>query len=397
MNTRPLSQAESDNLTALNEAGVASTLLFITATGLEKSILDATEPMREMLHRAGIHCYATQSQGDEGKVTLKAFLVDGAGQHEVKLSLYRPKTKQGDPRMWFYSLGGYAKANDVMAVFVLNKAVHAINLTRTPLAAARGTGSALDALFRPFWQKAYSVSSELLQKLKDIAALGPLRAECVGDTAVGRSIETALGIPINSEREPDYKGIEIKSGRSSLTGRETRANLFACVPDWKLSNLKSSAAILDRFGYQRGQDFKLYCTVTTRGPNSQGLQLTVDSAQRWLREIATKPIQQEIVIWKMLTLEERLKAKHPETFWVKVQSEFRSGKEYFLLKSVTHTRNPNLPQMERMLVDGTITLDHLIKRQASGRTAEKGPLFKIERGRIRELFLGEPKEYSLIS
>ncbi len=106
---------------------------------------------------------------------------------------------------------------------------------------------------------------------------------------------------------------------------------------------------------------------------------------------------QDVVIWKMVTLEERLKAKHPETFWVKVQPEFRGGKEHFLLKSVTHTRNPNLTQLERMLVDGTITLDHLIKRQSTGRTAEKGPLFKIERGRIGELFLGEPKQYSLVT
>ena len=31
------------------------------------------------------------------------------------------------------------------------------------------------------------------------------------DTAVGRTLETALGIPINSAKEPDYRGIELKS------------------------------------------------------------------------------------------------------------------------------------------------------------------------------------------
>jgi hypothetical protein len=394
MNTRPLSRKEADNLTALNEAEIPSTLLFITATGLDKAILDATEPMREMLARGRIHDYTIQRQGPNYKVLKNSVILDDSGAKEVQVSFYRPVTKQGDPRMWFYGLTQYAKAGDVLAVFILIGQLHTINLTQTSLAGTRGSKSPLDKFFQSLWKKAYSVADELLGRLKVIAAAGPLQATCEGDTAIGRSIETALGIPINSNRLPDYKGIEIKAGRSSLTSRENRANLFACVPDWNLSNLKSSAEILNRYGYKRGPDLKLYCTVTTRVANSQGLQLSVDAAQRWLREIAVKEPVGEVVVWKMTTLEDRLKEKHPETFWIKARAEFLKGKEYFHLKSVTHTRNPNITQMERLLADGTITLDHLIKRQASGKTSEKGPLFKIERGRIRELFLGQPKEHS---
>ena len=40
-------------------------------------------------------------------------------------------------------------------------------------------------------------------------------------------------------------------------------------------------------------------------------------------------------------------------------------------------------------------MDHLIKRKPSGGAAEKGPLFKIVRAKIQELFLGDPQEYSL--
>ena len=397
MNTRPLSQAESDNLTALNEANFPSTLLFVTATGLKKGILDATDPMREMFRANGIHDYADQSQGPAGKRILKSFILDNAGCHEAQLSLYRPITKNGDPRMWFYGLSEYAVADDVLAVFIWKGAPHAINLTKTSLAATKGTSIALTNFFAPFWARAVSVAEELLARLRDISAAGLIRATCTGSTAVGRSIETALGIHINSNRLPDYKGIEIKSGRSSLTKQATRATLFACVPDWTLSNLKSSAEILNRYGYERGDVFKLYCTVSARRANPQGLQLTVDSAQRWLREISVKAPAAEVAIWKLTRLEERLSEKHRETFWVTAQVERIRGREYFRLQSVTHTRNPNLPQMERMLGDGTITLDHLIKRQPSGKTSEKGPLFKIEPKRIRELFLGEPKQYSLLS
>lgn len=33
------------------------------------------------------------------------------------------------------------------------------------------------------------------------------------DTAIGRTLETLLGININSSKQPDYKGIELKAFR----------------------------------------------------------------------------------------------------------------------------------------------------------------------------------------
>ena len=118
------------------------------------------------------------------------------------------------------------------------------------------------------------------------------------------------------------------------------------------------------------------------------------SLSRFLREVASsKPY--DVAIWKLPHLEDRLLAKHKETFWIKARSERKAGVELFHLQSVIHTRNPNLPQLERLLGDGTVTVDHLIKRTASGGAQEKGPLFKIVRPRIPELFLGVPNEYSL--
>lgn len=116
---------------------------------------------------------------------------------------------------------------------------------------------------------------------------------------------------------------------------------------------------------------------------------------RWLREVAARTPMEDVAVWQMNHLEQRLSEKHRETFWIKARAEKRADGEWFHLESVTHTRNPNLPQLERMLGDGTVTLDHLIKRTPTGRAQEKGPLFKIDRERIAELFLGAPRKYSL--
>lgn len=393
MNVRPLSSFESKNLAILNDAGVVSSLVFVTATALQKSILDATAPVRALLRDTGIHDYAVQEQGQENKRVLEALLLEDEAAISLRMTMYRPNTKDGDPRMWFSKLSAYCDPDDVLAVFPIQSKVHVVNLSRVKLQHDVGQ-SVATKFFADLRSKSSVVAVELLERLRQLANSGPLRADFLADNAVGVSVETALGIARNSSRLPDYKGIELKSGRSQLLARKTRASLFACVPDWSISACRSSAEILDRFGYDRGKQFKLYCTLSTRKPNSQGLQLEVQDVPRYLKEVSsTRP--HDVAIWKLQRLEERLLEKHKETFWVKARAERKGSLELFHLLSVVHTRTPNVPQLERMLADGTVTVDHLIKRTASGGAQEKGPLFKIEHKRIPELFLGEPNEYKL--
>ena len=399
MSTRPLTELESNNLAALNATGSRSVLLFVTATGLGKAILDATEPMRRLLKEAEVHDYASQALGPAGKVLKPAVVLGDSVTEKTMVSLYRPVTKKGDPRLWFSDFRRFASPDDVCAVFVHRTTVHLLNLTQSRVAEALAQGVLTPAsrFLLELTDSANAVANELLGRLQAVAAAGPFKAVCGGDTAVGRSIEAALGIQINSSQTPDFQGIEIKSGRSTIVSKATRATLFACVPDWELSAVKSSRAILERFGYQRGENFKLYCSVSTKRANSQGLQLWMDEAAARLRELyASQPVE-EVCVWRLDNLHGRLAAKHRETFWVKAKSLQLDSAEWFQLESVTHTTRPSVEQFDRLLGDGTVTLDHLIKRKPSGSVTEKGPLFKIARPRIAELFLGKPRSYSLFA
>ena len=397
MNTRPLSESESRNLAAINSSGCTSILLFVTATGLQKNILDATEPMRRMFLREGIHDYTTQAQGPENKVIKPTRVLGSLSNEQTSVSLYRPKTKTGDPRLWFSEFKRFANPDDVCAVFVHEGLIHLLNLTRSTVASdlERGVFSYAAQLIQDLGERRGSVTRELLTLLREIAAKGPLKAVCSGPTAIGRTIETALGIQINSSSSPDFKGIELKAGRSQIESRETRATLFACVADWHLSRLQSSQQILDRFGYHRENDFKLYCSVYTTKANSQGLRLSMDMAANWLKDIFNGPPVEDVCVWDLSRLHQRLEEKHNETFWIKADSVLSSGNEYYELKSVVHTSKPSCDQFDRLLENGTVSLDHLIKKKKSA-CVEKGPLFKIERQRLPELFLGQPRRYSLV-
>jgi hypothetical protein len=221
-----------------------------------------------------------------------------------------------------------------------------------------------------------------LDKLREISSRGFLRTLRPGDTGGGHLLETELGIKANSSKSPDYKGVEIKSTRGTATRSQT---LFAKVPDWDISQLKSSRQMLQEFGYDRGEDFKLYCTVSSKGANSQGLRLQVDEKGGFLHETSNHPAVARPLTWRLNGLRDALAEKHADTFWVKAESRTDAIGESIHFQSVMQTTKPILQQLAPMLTAGTITVDHLIFRKGQ-KVGERGPLFKLNKKHFADLF-----------
>jgi hypothetical protein len=382
---RQLSKVEIERIKLLTEKSVEVALIEPTATGLGKSIMDATGSVRAYLKSQNIHDYGLQRQEPGHKVLINSYLITSTGVINSVASLYRPSTKKGDPRIWFKGLGTYSNANDILGIIAYDKEIYVVNITQLDLHALINSlkTNPLKELVNEINSLSREVADELLLLLNKIAARGAIPALLQADTAIGRTLETLLGIDINSSKKPDYKGIELKSYRDQ---RGNRKNLFAQVPDWNASKFKSSSQILDTFGYQRGEDFKLYCTVSSIVRNSQGLKLKLDTDLRQLVENSDKSTVGDFVVWGLETLHERLLEKHNETFWIGADSVVVDGKEHFIYKKVEHTKKPIVSQFDILLEQGIITLDHLIKRTSAGKVAEKGPLFKIKPNGLSLLF-----------
>lgn len=388
MNSRPLAQNEAKNLVSINNTGNVSALLFVTETGLKKSIFDATEPVRRYFEETGFHSYGKQGQGEDYKVIKSCKIVGDDALYDSQISLYRPETKNGDPRLWIYSAGRHVEPDDILSFVVKDGTLYVFNLSRlTPLQDVVHQLGFVSHIV----SKVKGASDELLALFRKISKrdlIGDVKA----DTAVGRAIETALGIQANSSRNPDFKGIEIKASRS--TKRTSRANLFAKTPDWEISTYKGSKALLDRFGYMRGNENKLYCTVSAGAPNSQGLFLRL--ADEMLQERFRKGVgaEEPVCVWRLRTLHESLLEKHRETFWVKVQALKSATVEAFRVVGVTHTSRPSTFNFDALLETGDVTVDHLIKRVPGKDTAkDKGYLFKVEENKRDQLFLGQKAVY----
>jgi len=378
MAMRELDVQERKRLKYLTDKSIEFTLIQPTRTGLGKCILDATGPVRNYLGGLGLHEFALQRQGIQNRKYLGAKLLGANSEVSSSASLYRPIAKNGDPRIWFSGLRDFAAPNDILAIIADGNDLHVINVTHCDLPAlVEGDQGPIGELVARLAASAGAISDELLGKLRAIAARGPLCSVMEGraDTAIGRTVEDALGISMNSRREPDYKGIELKSRRQSAKGN--RHTLFAKVPDWPISTLKSSAQILERFGYDVPPGRKLNCTVSTRGHNPQSLYLQMDRRLDRLNERSMRASLPFVVSWQMESLRKALLEKHAETFWITADSAVVDGREWFKLHSICHTREPIVSQLEVLLDQGEISVDHLIKRSARGKVSERGPLFKV--------------------
>jgi MvaI/BcnI restriction endonuclease family len=382
---RQLSEIETARVQALTENGVDLTLMEPTSIGLAKSILDATGLVRLYLETKHIHDYAAQKQGPDHKQLMKAYLVSPHLLLPSMASLYRPQTKKGDPRIWFTELGTYANPNDILAIIAFGNELYVVNISQLDITdlLALGSRHPFAELVAEIKRKAHQVADELASLLRKIAGQGPVPALLEADTAVGRTLEHLLGIRPNSSKQPDYKGIELKSFRDKRANRKT---LFAQVPDWTLSKCKSSAEVLQIFGYQRLGEVKLYCTVSTKTRNSQGLMLWLDTPNAELHENSARTEVGDFLVWPLDLLHRRLLEKHNETFWIAADPIQIGGKEHFIYKQAEHTKKPMVSQFDILLDQGIITVDHLIKKKATGAVSEKGPLFKINPNALGLLF-----------
>lgn len=365
-------------LKLFNGAGATIGLLVPTPTGYGKSIMDATFSFRDFLKEMDIHDYASQKQGPENKVVITSYFVLPDRLIKTGASLYRPCTKNGDPRVWFYKLPQYCKPTDLLAIVALSGELYVFNMSNKDVVAAFGIPQSYPySILQKCAQGSSSIAEELLGKLKKIHQKGFVKGISHGDTNVGMTLENLLGIPPNPLKTPDYKGIEIKSSR--ILGRRQpsskKVTLFANVPDWKRSPF-DPAGIVKTFGYVEGNRLQLYCTVSNQ-KNSQGLYLDAGNDVDLINKADTEKYKGDVAVWALSDLKARLSEKHHETFWVQASRKIIEGTEYFQYNSVKHTRKPNTANIASMFDAGIITLDYAMHMKSDNKhVRDHGYLFR---------------------
>lgn len=397
---RPFNAFEDSNAKFLVSKQVDFATIEATETGLKKSILDATAPVRAFLKEKGVHNYMEQQQGPAHKKLVRTYIVDECAEYPTFSSLYRPVTKKGDPRIWINKVRGvsFLQPNDIFAIIVNEQVLYVVNLTRVnvPKVCDSLLETPLKCLINRISKDKNLASTELLGLIREkMTDWRP--SEVMADTGIGRTIESLLGINMNASKLPDYKGIEIKSHRELAKVRNV---LFTQTPDWRLSRFKSGHQIVERYGYI-SKDLKsktLQVTLCSGKPNRQLLGLDLNESKGLLEAVEFSPMPADggsyrvvnnIVTWTLHRLHERLLIKHHETFWVDVETRTQDGKEYFRCTKIEHTKNPITSQFDTLLGQGGITVDFLLDRPSGNGDTYS---FKIKKS-LRSLLFPESSLY----
>jgi hypothetical protein len=375
-----------DASAAILNAGFDVAFLVPTATAIEKSIMDAHDSVRAFLKRNMIHDYSEQEQGP--KHYISAQYVTATEVQEKKVSLYRPATKEGDPRIWIYGLKSLAEPYNLLALICAEEQLFIVNCSNKL--------DFLNAIEKVIPKQSLTLSNtaaELLQKLKNISSKGFVPSLRQGDTGVGMTLETLLGIAANSSKSPDYKGIEIKATRTNQRGGQRNKNqLFSKMPNWQLSPISTAANLILTRGYiDTDGQAALRHTVSGVKPNSRGLHLDVDYANDYLRQMFTDVSIEDFnpvhdMTWVFDDLRKALKKKHNETFWVKARHNNNRTAEKFYYVEVEHTSNPFVNRLETLFETGLITMDYTLHIKPSGKARDHGYLFKIKNNSMDALF-----------
>lgn len=380
----------AEALEILTSKGIEAALLVPTHTGMSKSIMDATGDVRDYLRDTRFHDYSQQAKGGDAKASREACFVQARSLEPTVATLYRPMTKDGDPRIWLgRATRGNARAGNLLALVVLQGKLHILNMSDASVRRS------LDDPGSPFMrvvaesQKASPVAEELLGRLREICRRGFVRTLRPGDTGVGMTLESMLGIAANSRRSPDYNGIELKAKRRSGRTSGNRSTLFSKVPDWKLSPVGSAMALLNLRGYKDSETgrLQLYHTLHGQSPNSLGLMLQVEAERRWLKQVhvgADGHIEHDTT-WRLDGLEVDLGRKHGETFWVQAECRGRGSSEEFHYVQVHHTRRPVARNLPPLLEAGVITIDYTLSVKGN-RAHDHGYLFRIHPSHLGTLF-----------
>lgn len=373
-----------------------------TPTGHKKSIMDATYPVRDFLKRAGIHDYEVQKQGQENKVRVKSHFVGISGLTESVASLYRPCTKEGDPRIWFDGLKKYCMPANLLAIIAIKGELYVFNLSNGLISDALFRGGFTYEVLQEAAHVENEVAEELLGKLKRIHRQGFLPSITPGDPGVGDTLENALGIKRNCSTKPDYKGIELKATRMTKQGKKrqtTRVTLFTKTPELGLTY----AEIIQTYGkiqIPRGSAtprLQLYDTLRYSRPNAYDLLLKLDNEDERLSiyHEVTGNRDKWVSAWLMKTLKDVLLQKHSATFWIQAASiRDDCGLESFRYDKVIYTRKPNVSLIAPLIQQDIITADLAGHKVSDNRYRDHGLLFKIEPDK-RQLLFGESEEYDL--
>ena len=238
---------------------------------------------------------------------------------------------------------------------------------------------------RPVDSEAFTADStltELLGKFDEVRARGWVDSMREGDTGIGYTFETLLGIEENNDQKADFKGIEIKCKGTKEVGisSSTKINLFQAGPTWAVkTTAKERIRLLGKLG-----DDGLYACYSqlTVTPNNLGLLLDVMGMED---RIDLRKHADALGYWSFQQLEKRLAEKHSRTAFVKARIRPTKTRMQFSYEELVYCDRPSIERFVDLVTQRNIVFEFTMSEKPDGTVRNHGYPWRL----IRAVFLDQ--------
>ena len=232
--------------------------------------------------------------------------------------------------------------------------------------------------------------TELKEKLSDINRMGYVVSLRKGNTGIGYTLETLLGVAENNLRSPDLGNIELKETLLGVAENNLRYSDLENI-ELKSRRIKSTSlltmftfnysiwkieqeALIQQYGYYKNGRWALYTTVKNK-PNNRGFYIKIEQDYvRLYHEDGLCAIE-----WQLKGLIDDLKNKFSNVLLVEAESRKVGENEEFWYKEAYLLTGIIVEKFLEYIKNGTIAVDLRMHINKNGVVRNHGTGFRLHR------------------
>ena len=228
-----------------------------------------------------------------------------------------------------------------------------------------------------------NILKETKSKLQNICDRGFISTMRPGNTGIGYTLETLLGVEENNSSGADIGGqIELKAKRKNSHSRSgSRTTILTKAPNW----LHKTKDIVKEYGLQdkeRPERTNFYNSLKYAAANPQGLSIDIEGDKLFIIGKEGERLGE----WALLELMERFRGKLPELIVVQTETQGKGAKEKFWFNEAYHYENLNVDKIVEAIKAGKLIIDTRMHIKETGKLRDHGAAFRMSSKYIEELF-----------
>ncbi|HQF37122.1 MAG TPA: MvaI/BcnI family restriction endonuclease [Candidatus Dojkabacteria bacterium] len=221
---------------------------------------------------------------------------------------------------------------------------------------------------------------ELVEKLQAIRGMGYVKALRKGNTGIGYTFESLIGLDETNIPIPDIGGrVEIKTTRKDSSSLVTLFTFNRGV--W----IRRQKEIIEQFGYEDEKGRKaLKSTIFFNKPNSLGLFIEIDESKNVIRLLS--PNNELLAEWDVYVVVGVFSSKLSRLLFVLADRRTVKGQEEFHFNEAYLLTEPNPRNFLKAFKNSLVGIDLRMHLKENGTVRNRGTGFRMHEKDMLELY-----------